>query len=323
MRRREFITLLAGAAAWPLCARAQQGKPVIGFLRNASADSSVELIAALRDGLKQTGYVEGQNIAIEYRWPERRDEVPGMAADLVRRPCAVIVAGGNAAIGAAKAATATIPIVFASGDDPVGAGFVTSLSRPGGNITGASFYSSFVLAKQLELLRELLPSATVIGLLVNPSDPTAASWIREAQAAAGPLGQQLHLVNASSRDEIEAAFATLAQLGAHALLVVGSALFTDQRQRVGALALRHGLPAVTPLREFVAADGLMSYGASITDTYWQAGVYAGRILKGEKPADLPIMLPQRFELNINVGTAKALGLDMPLHLQQRADAVIE
>jgi len=258
MRRREFITVIVGAAAWPIAARAQQQMPVIGFIRNASADSSVELIAALRDGLKQTGYIEGQNIAIEYRWPERRDEVPGMATDLVRRPCAVIVAGGNAAIGAAKAATATIPIVFASGDDPVGAGFVTSLSRPGGNITGASFYSSLVLAKQLELLRELLPNATVIGLLVNPSDPPAASWIREAQSAAGPLGQQLHLVNASSREEIEAAFATLAQLRAHALLVVGSALFTDQRQRVGVLAVRYGLPAVTPLREFVAAGCLMS-----------------------------------------------------------------
>jgi ABC-type uncharacterized transport system substrate-binding protein len=325
--RREFITLLgSAAAAWPLAGHAQQaGLPVIGFLRSTSATASADLVAALRRGLTEAGYTEGQNLAIEYRWTEKQGErLPALAADLVRRQCAVIIAGGEPAAHAAKAATASIPIVFATGDDPVKVGLVASLNRPGGNLTGISFYNSADLeSKQLEFLREVVPKAAVIGLLVNPTSAAAESDQREAQVAAHALGQQILIVNASSERDFDMAFATLAQQRAGALLIAGNALFTGQHDRLVALAARYALPTIYPLREFVAAGGMMSYGGSITDAYRKVGVYAGRILRGEKPGDLPVMLPTKFELVINLKTANALGIEMPTSVLVRADEVIE
>jgi len=325
-RRRTFITLLGGAAVWPLAARAQQSAmPVVGFLRSTSANASIDLVAALRRGLAEAGYTEGQNIAIEYRWAENRDErLPALAADLVRRQCALIVAGGNAAAHAAKTATMTIPIVFATGDDPVKVGLVSRLNRPGGNITGISFYNSADLeSKQLELLREVVPKAGLIGVLVNPSATAAESQESEAQVAARALGLQLFVVNASSERDFDTAFATLAQQRVEALLIVGNVLFTGQRYRLVAAAARCALPTIYPLREFVAAGGLMSYGASNTEEYRQAGIYVGKILRGAKPADLPVVQPTKFELVINLKAAKALGLDIPDKLLTLADEVIE
>ena len=324
--RRQFITLLGGAAAaWPLTARAQQAMPVVGFLRSTSANASIDLVGALRRGLAEAGYTEGQNIAIEYRWAENRDErLPALAADLVRRQCALIVAGGDAAAHAAKTATMTIPIVFATGEDPVKVGLVSRLNRPEGNITGISFYNSADLeSKQLELLREVVPKAAVIGVLVNPTMAAVQSQESEAQVAARALGLQLFVVNAGSERDFDTAFATLAQQRVEALLIVGNALFTGQRYRLVTVAARYALPTIYPLREFVAAGGLMSYGGSLTDAYRHVGVYAGRILKGEKPADLPVTLPTKFELVINLQTAKGLGIEIPPMLLARADEVIE
>jgi putative tryptophan/tyrosine transport system substrate-binding protein len=324
--RREFITLLGGvAAAWPFAARAQQGIPMIGFLRSTSATASADLVAALRRGLTQAGYTEGQNLAIEYRWAENQGErLPGLVADLVGRHCAVIIAGGDAVAHAAKAATASIPIVFATGEDPVKVGLVASLNRPQGNLTGISFYNSADLhSKQLEFLREVVPKAAVIGLLVNPTQAAAESQKRDAQVAARALGQQILVVNASSERDFDTAFASLAQQRAGALLIAGNALFTGQRDRLVALAARFALPTIYPLREFVVAGGMMSYGGSLTDAYRQVGVYTGRILRGEKPADLPVQAPTKFEFVINLKTAKALGLEIPDKLLALADEVIE
>jgi putative tryptophan/tyrosine transport system substrate-binding protein len=327
MRRRRFMALLGGAAApWPLAVRAQQpAMPVVGFLRSTSANASIDLVAALRRGLAEAGYIEGQNIAIEYRWAEgHNDRLPALAADLVRRQCALIVAGGDAAAHVAKTATTTIPIVFATGEDPVKVGLVSRLNRPGGNITGISFYNSADLeSKQLEFLREVVPKAAMIGVLVNPTVAAAQSQESEAQIAARALGLRLFVVNAGSERDFDTAFASLAQQRVEALLIVGNALFTGQRYRLVAVAARYVLPTIYPLREFVTAGGLMSYGGSLTDAYRQVGVYAGRILKGEKPADLPVTLPTKFELVINLQTAKGLGIEIPPMLLARADEVIE
>jgi putative tryptophan/tyrosine transport system substrate-binding protein len=322
MRRREFITLLGSvAAAWPLAARAQQpGVPVIGFLRNTLPDA--HLMEAFRTGLSESGYVEGRNVTVEYRWTEG-GQLATAAADLVRRQVNVIATGGLVATLAAKAATATIPIVFATGDDPVQLGLVSSLNRPGGNITGASFLLVAVTAKRVELLRELVPSATVIGFLVDPSFPTADVKTREAENAARAHGFELLVLNASREGEIETAFATLLQRRAGALVIDADEFFTSHTKELVALAARYRVPASFQLREAVEAGGLMSYGASFADSYRQAGVYAGRILKGDKAADLPIQQPTKFDLVINLKTAKALGLDVPPLVLARADEVIE
>ena len=298
--------------------------PVVGFLRNTLLDASANLVAALRQGLKESGYIEGQNLAIEYRWAENRfDRLPALAADLVRRQCAVIVTGGEAAALAAKAATATIPIVFATGNDPIEIGLVASLSRPGGNVTGIYFYSGALLAKQLQLMHELVPKAAVIGMLVNPTGAVAESQIRDAQEAARALGQQIHVVNASTEPEIDTAFATLAQHQVGVLVIQGNALFLGRRDQLVALAARHAVPTVYNEREYVAAGGLMSYGASITDAYRQVGVYTGRILKGAKPADLPVQQPTRFEFVLNLKVARELGLAIPQSILFRVDEAIE
>jgi putative tryptophan/tyrosine transport system substrate-binding protein len=298
---------------------------VVGFLRSTSAAASADLVAALRRGLTEAGYTEGQNTAIEYRWAGNRNErLPALAADLVHRQCAVIIAGGGEVAHAAKAATATIPIVFATGDDPVKIGLVARLNRPGGNITGISFFNGAdVESKQLDLLHEVVPKAAVIGVLVNPTATAAESQEREARVAARALGLQILALNAGSEREFDTAFTTFTQQGAGALLIAGNALFTDQRDRLVALAARYSLPTMYPHDEFVAAGGLMSYSASITDAYRQAGVYTGRILKGAKPSDLPVMLPTKYELVINLKTARALGLDIPATVLARADEVIE
>ena len=328
MRRREFIRLIGGAAvALPLAARAQQpAMPVIGFLRSTSANASAGLVAALRRGLTEAGYTEGLNLAIEFRWAENQGErLPGLVADLIRDRCALIIAAGDVEAHAAKAATNSIPIVFATGADPVKVGLVSSLNRPGGNLTGISFYNSAdLLSKQLQFLHDVVPSGVLIGLLVNPNtDFESSSQQRDAQAAAHALGQQILTVNARSERDFDAAFATLAQQRAGALLIAGNALFTGQRERLVALAARYALPTICPLREFVAAGCMMSYSGSLTDAYRQVGVYAGRILKGEKPADLPVTLPTKFELVINLKTVKALGLTVPDKLLVAADEVIE
>jgi putative tryptophan/tyrosine transport system substrate-binding protein len=326
MRRRDFIALAAGtAAAWPLTARAQQGAmPIVGYLGSRSRDSDAPLVNAFRLGLKDTGHVEGQNVLIEFRWSDGRyDRLPELAADLVRRRVSAIMAAGNPAALPAKAATATIPIVFSGSLDPVRAGLVASLNRPGGNVTGVYNLGSVLSAKSLELLREIAPAATRIALLVNPANPNAETILKDAQDAGRTLGMQFHTVNASTDAEIDAAFATLTELRAGALVTVTDALFTDRREKIVALALRHRIPSIYAQREFAVAGGLMSYGASLTDAYQLAGGFVGRILKGAQPGELPIMQSSKFELVINLKTAKALGLDVPQSFYWRADEVIE
>ena len=326
MKRRTFITLLGGAAtAWPLAVRAQQSAmPVIGVLDGRSADESTPLVAALRRGLNETGFVEGRNVAIEHHWAHGQyDRLPALAADLVRRQVTVIATSGNASALAAKTATATIPIVFLTGADPVQAGLVASLSRPGGNLTGVTSLGVELGPKRLELLHELVPAATTIAVLVNPANRSAEIQVRDMQAAALTLGLELHILQASTEREIDAAFATLTRLRAGALVISPEAFFNSRSEQLAALTVRHAVPAIYTYREFAAAGGLMSYGGSITDSYRQAGIYVGRILKGEKPADLPVQQSAKVELIVNMKTAKALGLTVPFALLGRADEVIE
>src|SRR5450759_2789806 len=325
MQRREFITLIGGAAvAWPIGAGAQQPTmPVVGFLRSPSLADATHLVIAFRLGLKEAGFVEGQNVAIEYRSAENdRDKLTALVSDFTRRPVVVIV-GDNPSALVAKAVTTTVPIVFATGGDPVSDGLVASLNRPGGNVTGVSFISGVLGPKRLELLRQLVPRAKTIAMLVNPSTAETVTERSDVQAAAQAIGQQLIILDVSSDRDIETAFATFVQRGAGALLVGTGGFMFSNRERLVALAARHALPANYFLREFVVAGGLMSYGTSITDAYRQVGIYAGRILKGEKPANLPVMQPTKFELVINLKTAKALGLTVPPTLLTSADEVIE
>jgi putative tryptophan/tyrosine transport system substrate-binding protein len=322
MKRREFITLLGGAAACPFAARAQQpALPVVGFLRDVSLPLP-DRVTAFHQGMKETGYVEGRNVAIEYRSAEGQTQLPLLVADLLRRQVALIVGNTPAAL-AAKAATTTVPIVFASGGDPVKLGLVASLNRPGGNVTGVSFISLELGTKHLGLLRELRPGAARIAVLVDPKSPTTEAFVSQVRAAASVMGQQIEDLYVSSDREIETALTTLVQRGAGALLVGGGGLMYSRRERIVALAAHHRIPAIYVLRDYVAAGGLMSYGTSTIDAYRQAGIYAGRILKGEKPGDLPVVLPTKFELAINLRTAKALGLEVPDKLLALADEVIE
>jgi ABC-type uncharacterized transport system substrate-binding protein len=323
MRRREFITLLGGAAVWPLAAQAQQPAiPVVGFLRTTLIDVP-HYVTAFRQGLKEAGFVDGQNVTVEYRSAEGRpDQLPALVADLMRRPLAVIVGHSPAAL-AAKAATTTVPIVFVTGGDPVRDGLVASLNRPGGNVTGVNIITAELGAKQLGLLRELRPGAAPIAVLVDPKFPTTERFVSQLRAAALAVGQQLIVLYVSTGGEIETAFTTLVQRGAGALLVGSGGFVFSQRERIVALAARHSIPAIYSSREAVAAGGLMSYGPSIPDAYRQAAIYAGRILKGEKPGDLPVILPTKFEFVINLKTAKAFGLDIPPGVLAIADEVIE
>jgi ABC-type uncharacterized transport system substrate-binding protein len=325
MRRRDFITLLGGAAlSLPLGARAQQSAiPVVGFLRSTPQAPFQNLVTAFREGLKETGFVEGQNVAVDYRYADNRiDRLPALVADLIRRPVAVIVSDNISAI-VARHATMTVPIVFATGGDPVRSGLVGSLNRPGANVTGISFLSGELGSKRLQLLRQLVPKATTVVMLADPETPTSAAERGDVEAAAQSMGQRLTILDARSDDDIEGAFATIERLRPGALLVAAGAFLNSRRERIAALAARHTLPAMYFTREAVVAGGLMSYGASLNEAYRQAGVYAGRILKGERPADLPVMRSSKFELVLNLKTAKALGLDVPPTLLAIADEVIE
>ena len=324
MKRRAFITLLGGAAAWPLAARAQrQPIPVVGFLRSTSLADATHLVAAFRRGLNETGYTEGQNVAVEYRAADDdREKLKALVEDFVRLPVAVIVGNTPSAL-AAKAATKTVPIVFATGSDPVRDGLVASLNRPGGNVTGVSFLAGALGTKRLDLLRQLAPRATMIGMLVDPGRPEAVAERREVEAAAQAIRQQLIVLDVRSDRDIETAFATFAQRRIDALFIGTGAFMNSRRGLLAALALRHGIPATLTVREFAVAGGLMSYGTSITDSYRQVGIYAARILKGEQPASLPVVQSAKFELVINLNTAKALGLEIPPTLLALADEVIQ
>jgi putative tryptophan/tyrosine transport system substrate-binding protein len=327
LRRREVITLIGGAAAaWPLAAWAQQqAVPLIGLLSSRSAVESADHVGAFREGLSQAGYVEGQNVTIDYRWADGRyDQLPILASELAaRRVTAIAAVGGNVSGLAAKAATGTIPIVFIVGDDPVSLGLVSSLNRPGGNATGMSVFTTELGAKRLEILRELAPNASTIGLLINPNYQGSSRESEEVQTAAKGIGKKIVVLNASNEREIDAAFAAIAQQHVEALLVSADALFVSRRDQLVALAARHSVPAIYDLRDFVAAGGLMSYGTSFLDAYRQVGTYIGRILKGEKPSDLPVQRAVKIDLVINLRTAKALGLTFPITLLGRADEVIE
>jgi putative ABC transport system substrate-binding protein len=326
VRRREFILALGGAAAaYPLAARAQQAAmPVIGFLDTRSPGEAASVIVAFGDGLNEVGYTEGRNVAIEYRWAEGRyDRMAGQAADLASRRVAVIFAGGPGAVTAAKTAAPAIPIVFITGQDPVRLGLVASLNRPGGNVTGLHLFSTRLEPKKLELLHEIVPKAAVIGVLMNPTNPSADIQAESLREAARALGLEIHIVDASTESEIDAGFAAMVQRGAGAVLVGNDPFFTGRREQIVPLAARHALPALYSQRESVVAGGLASYGTSITDAYRQMGVYAGRILKGAKPGDLPVVQQTQFLLVINRKTAAALGLEIPPKLLFTADEVIE
>ena len=325
--RREFITLLGGVTAWPLAARAQQpAMPVIGFLNPASPEPLAPFLRAFRQGLKDTGYVDGENLAIEYRLAEGQfDRLPALATELVRRQVAVIAAtGGISSATAAKSATTTIPIVFMVGEDPVRLGLVASIARPSGNLTGINFFNSELVAKRLELLRELMSAVARVAVLVNPANAmNAKTTLTDVEAAARAIGLQIQVLHASNSREINAAFATVARDRPDALFVGNDVLFTSRRVQFATLAVRHLVPTIYPQRDFVEAGGLMSYGASLTDTFRQVGVYTGRILRGAKPADLPVVQASKFELVINAETARMLGITVPPTLLARADEVIE
>jgi putative ABC transport system substrate-binding protein len=325
MRRREFLTLLGGVvAASPLAARTQQPMPVIGFLSTASSAEFLPLVVAFRQGLKEAGYLEGQNVLIEYRWAENQyDRLPSLAADLVHRQVQVIVAAPTASWTAAKSATTTIPIVFQGGGDPVKLGLVASLNRPGGNATGVINISSELAAKRLELLHEVVPSASQITALTNPNSPIAQHQLQDVIVAARTTQQEIYVVNASTEGEIDEAFAIAVRQQAGALLIITDALFTNRREQIVALAAQHTMPAIYPFRIFADAGGLISYGANVADEWHRTGIYTGRILKGEKPADLPVLLPTKFELVINLKTAKTLRIKIPDKLLALADEVIE
>jgi putative ABC transport system substrate-binding protein len=326
MRRRQFIALISGTAAgWPLVARAQQQPmPVIGFLNGSSPEGYGRMVDAFRQGLKETGYVEGQNVAIEYRWAEGRyDQLPAMAADLIRRQVAVLAATSTPAALVAKAATTTTPIVFTTGGDPVQLGLVASLNRPGGNVTGASELTREVVPKRLELAHRLVPDATAIGLLINPKNPNAETTTLDLEAATQKLGLQFKLLHASTKAEIDQAFTTFGQAHAGALVIGADTLFAGQAEQLGALSIRNSVPAIFDFHPFAEAGGLASYGGSITDAYRMAGGYAARILKGEKPSDLPVQQTTKVELIINLKTAKALGIEVSPTLLATADEVIE
>jgi putative tryptophan/tyrosine transport system substrate-binding protein len=325
MLRRDFITLLGAVTAWPFAAQAQQPTmPVIGFLHSGSPKPNINLVTAFGDGLNEAGYVDNKNVAIEFLWAGGRyDRLPGLASDLVVRKVAVIFGAGPPAAHAARSATTTIPIVFVSGDDPVKSGLVASLNRPGGNVTGVALFTGQLGAKQLGLLRELLPKAALVAVLVNPNNPLTEAVTTDVRAAAAVTGHQIQIVNASDEGEIDKAFATLKELHADALIVGADPYFFARNDQLVALAARYAIPAFYELREFAVNGGLMSYGASITDGYRRAGAYAGQILKGAKPADLPVLQPTKFELVINLKTVKALGLTLSPGLLAIADEVIE
>jgi putative tryptophan/tyrosine transport system substrate-binding protein len=324
MRRRDFITLVGCAAAWPVAARAQQpALPVVGFVRDTPSAPFAHIANAFRRGLNEVGFVDGRNVRIEQRWAEGNDDqLPALVADLIRRNAAVIVANRPAAL-TAKAAATTTPIVFATGNDPVADGLVASLNRPGGNFTGVVFITTALGAKRLELLRQLVPNATTIGYLMRPNTGEAEAELIDIQNGAQTVGQQLVIVEVTNESELATAFATLVQRGADGLIVSSGPFLTSQRERIVTLAAQHRLPAIYPLREFVSVGGAMSYGTSISDAYRQAGIYAGRILKGDKPADLPVMQSTKFDLVLNPKAVKALGLDVPDRLLALADEVIE
>ena len=326
MKRREFITLLGGAAAWPVAALAQgSAMPVVGYLGPGSAVSDAFRVTAFRQGLSEAGFVEGQNVTVDYRWAEEHyDRLPAMATDLVNRHVAVIVATSTPAALAAKAATTTVPIIFETAADPVKLGFVASLNRPGGNVTGVTQLGEEVLPKRLELLHELLPSARIMALLINPAVPVLAELqTRVVLSAAKTFGLELHVLDASTERDFDAVFAKLIELRAGGLVIGGSSLFTGHTDQLAALTVRHAVPAIYQRREFAAAGGLMSYGSSIPDTHRIVGLYTGRILKGDNPANLPVQQASKVELYINLKTAKVLGITVPLPLSGRADEVFE